>query len=747
MLDSCISMRDDKLIVNIFEKVNMGYYSGIRPDIITFNTFIKGCAQMNLFEKAYEAFDSMFKQEKITPVNSEKNEDGNENGTQTLKNFDKSKVTPNDVFFNTMIDVCVRSNNMPRVWGIIEKMKEVGIKPDNFTYSTIIKGLNKNTNLNNNEVSKNEEIEAGTGETSSTSPTNNIGLSPINLNVESPSELDLAFKLFENVKKFSRPDEILYNCIMDACLRFDRIDRMLEIYEEMLLDKVKPSSITCGIIIKAYGMKGNLHKALNIYEEMKSDCIKISSITYGCLINACIRNDNLPKAFELYEELARNNIEMNIVLYTTLIKAYSKNKELHKVLEIFNQMKNDKNNSPNNVTYNSVIDCCVKNDDMKLAENIFKEMLNSGVKPDIITFSTLIKGCLKKGDLAQAVKNVVSMKKYEVKPDEVLLNSLLDGCEKLKKFNKAVEIFNYVRGFGVEPSMMSFSIMMKVYGKLNDFNSSKSLIEEVKKKNKNISLIIFTCYMKTCFNTNNIDEGLLTYNNLRHFRLVADSITYATVLNGLAIHSKNKSKEMISILKESLKMNIMLNYKVYSDVVKKIASEKDMSSEAEDITELLESYDIHLKGGYNYNQMRTTQTQTKKADNNMNYLINSYKHKAFTTEKKKENFDPQVNNHKSENKAMPQWVNSKVEKKDENYSFFDKGINSSTNVKIKITDESLTEKRPVFINSKRENGVKTNSTNTSASALSNNFASLNTTGVNEKESQNQIGKMKKFNRF
>ena len=39
--------------------------------------------------------------------------------------------------------------------------------------------------------------------------------------------------MFENVKKFSTPDEIFYNCMMDVCLRFDRIDQMLEIYEEM----------------------------------------------------------------------------------------------------------------------------------------------------------------------------------------------------------------------------------------------------------------------------------------------------------------------------------------------------------------------------------------------------------------------------------------------------------------------------------------------------------------------------------
>jgi pentatricopeptide repeat domain-containing protein 1 len=179
---------------------------------------------------------------------------------------------------------------------------------------------------------------------------------------------------------------------MDACLRFGKIDKMLEYHQEMISVSVKPSSITCGILIKAYGMKGMISKALEVYENMRKENIEISNVTYGCLINACIKNDDLQKAFELYEDLNSRKVEMNTILYTTLIKAYSKRSNIKKVIEIFNKMKNDRNNMPNNVTYNSVIDCCIKCNDLEMAESKFQEMKSSDVKPDIITFSTLIKG-------------------------------------------------------------------------------------------------------------------------------------------------------------------------------------------------------------------------------------------------------------------------------------------------------------------------------------------------------------------
>ena len=56
-----------------------------------------------------------------------------------------------------------------------------------------------------------------------------------------------------------------------ACLRFNKIDKMLEMYEEMIKNNIKPSSITCGIVIKAYRMKGDIKSTLNIYYKMKKE--------------------------------------------------------------------------------------------------------------------------------------------------------------------------------------------------------------------------------------------------------------------------------------------------------------------------------------------------------------------------------------------------------------------------------------------------------------------------------------------
>ena len=81
LLDSCFALKEINLADTIFKKVNNKYYN-ITPDIITFNTYIKGCAQSIQYEKAFEAF-------KLIPI----------------------VTSPNDVTINTMIDICVRAGD------------------------------------------------------------------------------------------------------------------------------------------------------------------------------------------------------------------------------------------------------------------------------------------------------------------------------------------------------------------------------------------------------------------------------------------------------------------------------------------------------------------------------------------------------------------------------------------------------------------------------------------------------------
>ena len=537
LLDACIKLKDKKNFCEIFENIIAKKYKNISPDLITYNTFIKGCSKFKLYDKVEFAFNHL------------------------INNSKKTNIVPNDVTFNSLIDVYVSQKNMEKVVQFVNLMNEYKIFPDNYTYTTIIKGLNKNSLMKSN--SNNISINLN----------NPININSNNTNGVFSNELNLAFHLFNQVKMISKPDEILYNCVMDACLRFNKIDKMLEMYEEMIKEGIKPSSITCGIVIKAYGMKGDLNSALNIYYKMKKENIEISNITYGCLINACIKNNDLNKAFELYESLKHESYEMNTILYTTLIKAYTKQKDINKVIEIFNTMKQSQNSKPNIITYNSIIDCCIKCDKFKLAYEYFQEMLydinntsETSIRPDIVTFSTLIKGEINNKCFGNARKLMQKLLEYNyIKLDCVLLNTLLDGCDKCHCYEEALDIFIIFKNRNIACNMMTYSILMKICGKLNDFENSYKLLNEMKENNINFNLIIMTCYIKTCLNTNHVVEGINTFKEMTKYNIYPDNIAYTTIISGIINNFElcDYSDELINFLKKSIEEGIHINKNLF----------------------------------------------------------------------------------------------------------------------------------------------------------------------------------------
>lgn len=97
---------------------------------------------------------------------------------------------------------------------------------------------------------------------------------------------------------------------------------------------------------------------------MKLKHLKINDVTYGCLLDACVKNDRMDLALVLVDKMKQDNITLNTILYTTLIKGFSKANKLEDALKVFNLMKEEQKTHPNLITYNCMIDACVKGDNM-----------------------------------------------------------------------------------------------------------------------------------------------------------------------------------------------------------------------------------------------------------------------------------------------------------------------------------------------------------------------------------------------
>jgi pentatricopeptide repeat protein len=237
-------------------------------------------------------------------------------------------------------------------------------------------------------------------------------------------------------------------------------------------------------------------------------------------------------------------------------------------------MKKSQNSKPNIITYNSIIDCCIKCDKFNLAYEYFQEMLfdinntsENSIRPDIVTFSTLIKGEINNKCFGNARKLMQKLLEYNyIKLDCVLLNTLLDGCDKCHCYEEALDIFNIFKNKNIVCNMMTYSILMKICGKLNDFENSYKLLNEMKENHINFNLIIMTCYIKTCLNTNHVVEGINTFKEMTKYNIYPDNIAYTTIISGIInnLEMCDYSDELINFVKKSIEEGIHINTNLFT---------------------------------------------------------------------------------------------------------------------------------------------------------------------------------------
>jgi pentatricopeptide repeat protein len=213
-------------------------------------------------------------------------------GFSHQKNFDRvwavyqemlvQKVQFSIVTFNTLVDACSRSSEMNRIPALLESMVSQGIEPNLITYSAILKGYCQE------------------------------------------NRLDEAFELMEGMVQTTKfkPDEIMYNSLLDGCARQGLYDRGVKLLGDMERVGVRPSNFTLSVLVKMASRAKRLDQAFELAEQISSKYrFKLNIHVYSNLIQACILNKDYRRAFDVLERLSRERIRPDVRTYSLLLKA------------------------------------------------------------------------------------------------------------------------------------------------------------------------------------------------------------------------------------------------------------------------------------------------------------------------------------------------------------------------------------------------------------------------------------------
>merc|ERR1719265_655586 len=153
---------------------------------------------------------------------------------------------------------------------------------------------------------------------------------------------------------------------------------------------------------------------------------------------------------------------LDIITYNTLLKGFCSRGDVRGAKDVFSEM-NRAGLSPNDVSYNCLINAAVSSGNFREAWNTVEMMEKNDVKVDHYTISIMMKA-LKKvkdpKDVGRALE-LLDRSGVDVCSDEVLLNTVLETCTRHRQMHRLEDILAKFAKSSLRPSVHTYGSLIK----------------------------------------------------------------------------------------------------------------------------------------------------------------------------------------------------------------------------------------------------------------------------------------------
>lgn len=431
------SILDVLVSLGLVNKVNEFYVKmksemKLVPDLITFNTLIKGCCRIKDFDNAMRYFREM-------------------------KSYG---LKPSRITYNSLMDLAVKTEKLKNALLLLEQMQTDSILADSYTYSIILNGLK----INESKLPLVKSI------------------------------LNKIKEIIEN--REIRLDEILFNSTLDVCLKYEIYQFMETFYELMRNLKVRGSFITYNILIKAYTKQNDFKKVNATLKSMVALNMRLSEVTYGSVLDACSQQGQMEECLEMYNILKNAKLNMNSIVFTTILKGYIKKEDYNGAMSFFNSIKEHKNLSGMIITYNCALDVLVRKGEIQKALDLFteinenfkvdiisystiikglclanrkneafsyiKELIDFQGDVDVSVMNLFLDSCSTPTDYKIGIKCYQYIMMKNIKPNEITFGIMVKIFGFSKELHKAFDLLDLMKVFEIEPSIIIFTNLIHI---------------------------------------------------------------------------------------------------------------------------------------------------------------------------------------------------------------------------------------------------------------------------------------------
>jgi len=376
---------------------------------------------------------------------------------KALRVYDKMKefnVRMDVVSFNTAIAAAGDCGRWKRIANIRKEMKKSGIKPDGFTYMSLLGGCKATGNWKQS-IKLFREMQEYDGLTP-----NVFHYTTLMTTLQRSGAWEESLKIFKRMEADGiQADVVSYNAAITACAKGSDWQQAWSIFSTMRRNGVEPTVISYNALISACERCGQVNRALEVFYNMKKRGIECNQVTYNTLILSCGKSGLFDRACEIHQEMKDNGIREDAFTQTALLAACNREGDWKRALVFMSEFRN-RGVTPNIVAFNQLITMLGDNFQWRRAIAAWDAMAEEGIEPDIVTYGAMLSALEKAGQWREALDlyDRLLADSSNIKPNLYIYSSVLNACEKGRQWDRATELFKAMLEIGNEELVPMSSI-------------------------------------------------------------------------------------------------------------------------------------------------------------------------------------------------------------------------------------------------------------------------------------------------
>ncbi|KAI9259525.1 hypothetical protein BDA99DRAFT_513483 [Phascolomyces articulosus] len=271
------------------------------------------------------------------------------------------------------------------------------------------------------------------------------------------------------------------------------------------------------VLIKGFLDGKSPRDATTIYDEMRqtTGLGPNGAICVSMLAIYAAKRD-VTQAEQIVKDTVAGGYALDELVYNQLIRVYLKARMAHKAFQIFEFIQRDPTLKVNDVILNTMIDGLVINKELEAAKILYRQMLDSHIRPDMVTYNTLLKGFIRVADYPAALDVISDMYKYKCEPDTVTFTTLLDGIFANKQPKTAQDMLNYLHQTGMQPNIYTFNAVISKFIQNQQLTEAEHAIEAMRKPPYHLKPTIhtYTNLLQGYVATNDLTKAMWTFQNI-----------------------------------------------------------------------------------------------------------------------------------------------------------------------------------------------------------------------------------------